>query len=82
MVIRDEKVIEDINVNHRNTQYFNDTILSNNIVATKVVQDVTRDADIIFLAIPAQAVSSYILIEGCRFINCLIAHYYVRFLSG
>lgn len=57
MLVRDVKVIEDINVNHQNSKYLHDYILPNNIIASNNVQEVTGDADIIFLAIPAQQVS-------------------------
>ena len=55
LYIRDALVAADINKNHQNS-YSENLDLPKNITASNVCSEVTCNADIIFLALPAQQV--------------------------
>ena len=63
---RDIQEINDINLNHKNSKYFNDVILNENLVATNVFDDI-KGSDVILIAVPSIAIE-----EVCIKINNII----------
>ena len=51
---RDEKVVFDINLNHKNSKYLKDVVLSNNIRATNSLEEVLGVSDVVLLCVSAQ----------------------------
>lgn len=51
---RDENVVNDINLNHKNSKYLKDVVLSNNIRATKSLEEVLGFSDVVLLCVSAQ----------------------------
>lgn len=51
---RDEKVVFDINLNHKNSKYLKDVVLSNNIRATNSLEEVLKFSDVVLLCVSAQ----------------------------
>lgn len=52
-----EEEIQDINENHRNSRYFPNVVLNENLKATTDIQ-VVKDADVIVLSVPSIAIES------------------------
>ena len=65
---RDESQIIDINQNHKNSQFFNDTILNQKLTAT-LNFDHTLDSEIFLLAVPTTVIESV-----CQQINTNVNH--------
>ena len=59
LFLRNERLCDDINSKHLNTQYYPNTKLNNNIKATVDINDLS-DCDIIFLAIPSSAFRDFL----------------------
>lgn len=51
----DENEVKDINENHRNSKYFPEVVLNENLKATNDM-DVVKDADVVVLAVPTTAI--------------------------
>lgn len=51
---RDENVVNDINLNHKNSKYLKDVVLSNNIRATNSLEEVLGFSDVVLLCVSAQ----------------------------
>ncbi|MBR5599645.1 MAG: NAD(P)-dependent glycerol-3-phosphate dehydrogenase [Alphaproteobacteria bacterium] len=51
---RDENVVKDININHKNAKYLDDVVLSNKIRATVNLEEVFEFADVVLLTVSAQ----------------------------
>lgn len=48
--------IDDININHKNSKFLNDTILNSNIKATLCLDDAISNSDIIVIAVPSHQI--------------------------
>ena len=56
----DPEIMIDININHKNSRYFGDMMLPNNIVAVNSITEVLVENRMIILVIPAQEVRNFI----------------------
>lgn len=53
---RDEKVVQDININRRNSKYMKDIVLNNNIISSTDIKEVLKDADYVVFATASHAI--------------------------
>jgi len=52
----DENEINDININHKNSKYFNEVLLNKNIKATLDIEEAIKDSGIIVIAVPSSQI--------------------------
>lgn len=53
--LRDQARAEQLNLTHENARYLPDYKLSENLVASSSIEDVLKDADLVFVSIPSQS---------------------------
>lgn len=53
-----QEEIDDININHLNQRYFNDTKIDNKITATSNLEETIKDAEYVLVTVPTSAVRS------------------------
>ncbi len=61
---RDNDIIDEINQEHTNNKYLNSAPLSKNLKATSSLEEAAREADHLFISVPAQQVRK--VIQGCK----------------
>lgn len=65
LYVRDGKVRDEINLQHKNSKYFGDHILPDNIYATSDLKEAMLEAEVVLLVIPAQQISKFLVsLEG------------------